>query len=110
MVCDILNILFFNKLKRKQFWYTHELMCVLNHFRLFAIRLNPDPKPFHLTAHFKKKKRTTKKIIKVVEVDEDMNPAGPVETEEADEFEEFEEFEEIEEPEPLDPTIAHIYS
>jgi hypothetical protein len=38
MVCDVLDILFYSKHKRKMYWYKNELMKVLNHFRLFAIK------------------------------------------------------------------------
>ena len=88
MVCDILNLLFYNKAKRKQYWYTHELMCVLNDFRLFAIKWNPDPRPFHETAHFKKKKLTRANKNKIKENRMDVEY----------------------EPEPLDPSIAHMYT
>jgi hypothetical protein len=46
MVCSVLNLLFYNKRKRKDYWYTHELMCVLNDFRLFAIKWTENPSVF----------------------------------------------------------------
>ena len=38
MVCDVLDVLFYGKHKRNQYWYKKELMRVLNNFRLFAIK------------------------------------------------------------------------
>ena len=38
MVCDVLDVLFYNKSKRNHSWYKKELMRVLNDFRLFAIK------------------------------------------------------------------------
>ena len=44
MVSDVLDILFYSKHKRKEYWYKNELMKVLNHFRLFAIKWSGAPK------------------------------------------------------------------
>lgn len=43
MVCDVLDVLFYNKSKRNYSWYKKELMRVLNHFRLFAIKWSGAP-------------------------------------------------------------------
>ena len=43
MVCDVLDVLFYNKSKRNESWYKKELMRVLNKFRLFAIKWSGAP-------------------------------------------------------------------
>lgn len=81
MICSILNILFYNKRKRKEYWYTYELMRVLNDFRLFAVRWNEHPSDL------------SKKNKNNINNDISMNTNSDPDSDE-----------------PLDPSLAYMYT